>query len=90
MPSVEILKAFLELEEDEDSQKMIEQSGFKSPITAEGLTLVEYSCFHCGFRWWVEETKERLELPRHLTHCRHGKEFSRQTGYTTHIRLCDF
>ena len=69
---------------------MTEQTRVKSPITAEGLTLVEYSCFHCNFRWWMEEIKELRELPSHLTHCRHGKEFSRPTGYKTHIRLSDF
>ena len=94
---------------------MIKQPGFDSPITAEGLTLVEYGCFHseapvfqydecgnrlrsgkhypirriqCGLRWWIEDIKETPELS--LIQCRHGKEFSRPTGYKTHIRLSDF
>lgn len=57
-----------------------------SPITAAGLTLVEFSCPECGHRWWEEEKA----VYEGVLGCLHGLKKRRRTDYITRIRLSDF
>ena len=64
---------------------MIEYHTLDCAITAAGLTLVEFYCPECGYRWWIEQARIYKGAL-----CMHGANLRQRTGYKTHIRLSDF